>query len=84
MAIMESTDLLMRSTDNKTVKGTVTAFHNYYLRNVEVTVKKTGSKTLTDSLGRFEVMASNGDVLIFAVVLRKTEGKWPQMMIPSV
>jgi hypothetical protein len=65
MAVIKSADLLMESSDNKTVKGTVTAFHNYYLKNVEVTVKNTGSKALTDSLGRFEISASSGDVLLF-------------------
>lgn len=65
MAVMEGADLLMESGDSKTVKGTVTAFHNYYLKNVEVTVKKTGLKALTDSLGRFEINAGSGDVLLF-------------------
>ena len=57
--------LLLENTDLTKVRGTVTAFHNYYLKNAEVTVKKSGAKAYTDSLGRFEIMAFDGDVLIF-------------------
>ncbi len=48
-----------------TVKGTVTAFSNFSILNAEVISKKTKTKTLTDSLGRFEIMAPAGDVLSF-------------------
>lgn len=48
-----------------TVKGTVTAFSNFSVSNAEVISKKTKTKTLTDSLGRFEIMAPAGDVLSF-------------------
>ena len=47
------------------VKGKVTAFSNYNLFNTEVISKKTKTSTLTDSLGRFEIMAPAGDVLSF-------------------
>jgi hypothetical protein len=40
-------------------------FNNYYLTNTEVISKKTKTKTLTDSLGKFEIMAQSGDVLTF-------------------
>ena len=48
------------------VNGTVTAFEHFYVKNAEVTAKKTKSKALTDSLGHFEIMARQGDVLIFS------------------
>ena len=47
------------------VKGTVTAFSNFSILNAEVISKKTKTKTLTDSLGRFEIMAPAGDVISF-------------------
>ncbi len=47
------------------VKGKVTAFSNYNLANTEVVSKKTKTKILTDSLGRFEILAPHGDVLTF-------------------
>ena len=40
-----------------TVQGTVTAFSTYNLANTEVISKKTKTTTLTDTLGRFEIMA---------------------------
>ena len=48
-----------------TVKGKVTAFSIYNLADTEVVSKKTKTKILTDSLGRFEIMAPHGDVLTF-------------------
>jgi TonB-dependent SusC/RagA subfamily outer membrane receptor len=48
------------------VSGTVTAFEHFYVKNAEVSAKKTKSKALTDSLGRFEIMARKGDALIFS------------------
>ena len=47
------------------VKGKVTAFSSYNLANTEVVSKKTKTTTLTDSLGRFEIMAPQGDMLTF-------------------
>ncbi|KPL12441.1 MAG: hypothetical protein AMS26_17740 [Bacteroides sp. SM23_62] len=64
-AIMERADQLIETGDVTTVKGTVTAFNNYYVNNVEVTSRKTRSKAYTDSLGRFEILSSKEDVLIF-------------------
>jgi hypothetical protein len=58
-------DRLIETSDILKVKGTVTAFNNYYVKNVEVTSKKTRSKAFTDSLGRFEITAYGGDVLNF-------------------
>lgn len=48
------------------VKGTVTAFTHYSVLNAEVISKKTKTTTLTDSLGRFEIMAPAGDQLTFS------------------
>jgi TonB-dependent SusC/RagA subfamily outer membrane receptor len=45
------------------VKVTVTAFSNFSVLNAEVISKKTKTTTLTDSLGRFEIMAPAGDQL---------------------
>lgn len=47
------------------VKGKVTAFSNYNLANTEVVSKNTKTTVLTDTLGRFEIMAPAGDVLTF-------------------
>jgi hypothetical protein len=47
------------------IKGTVTAFRTYNLANTEVVSKKTKTSTLTDTLGRFEIMAPQGDMLTF-------------------
>ena len=48
-----------------TVKGKVTAFSTYSLANTEVISKKTKTTILTDTLGRFEIMAPQGDQLTF-------------------
>ena len=64
-AIEERADRLIETGKLITVKGTVTAFDKYYVKNAEVTSRKTRLKTFTDSIGRFEIMASSGDVLIF-------------------
>lgn len=63
--IEERADRLIETEDFITVNGTVTAFTNYNVNNAEVTSRKTGSKAYTDSLGMFEIMAANGDVLVF-------------------
>ena len=47
------------------IEGTVTAFNSYVVKNVEVIAKNTKSRAFTDSQGRFELMATKGDVLIF-------------------
>ena len=64
-AIKERADRVIKTSDLITVKGTVTAFNNYYVKNVEITSRKTRSKASTDSLGRFEIMVSMEDVLFF-------------------
>jgi TonB-dependent SusC/RagA subfamily outer membrane receptor len=63
-ANMERADRLIETSDILTLKGTVTAFNKYCVNNAEVTSRKTRSKAFTDSLGRFEIMASSEDVLI--------------------
>jgi TonB-dependent SusC/RagA subfamily outer membrane receptor len=47
------------------VKGKVTAFDHFSISNAEVISKKTKTTTLTDSLGRFEIMSPQGDMLTF-------------------
>jgi len=47
------------------VKGSVTAFQNFYLKNVEVSSKKAKTMTTTDSTGGFEIETRSGDLLIF-------------------
>ncbi len=64
-AIKERSDRLIETSYLLTFKGTVTAFNKYSVKNAEVTARKTRSMALTDSLGRFEIMAPDGDVLIF-------------------
>ena len=64
-AIKERVDRLIETGEIITVKGTVTAFNNYYVMNAEVTARKTRSKVFTDSLGRFEIMVPGEDVLFF-------------------
>jgi TonB-dependent SusC/RagA subfamily outer membrane receptor len=61
----ERADRLIENGDFITVKGTVTIFNNYCVKNVEVTSRKTRSNAFTDSLGRFEIQVPMGDVLIF-------------------
>jgi TonB-dependent SusC/RagA subfamily outer membrane receptor len=48
------------------IKGTVTAFENFVIKNAEISAKKTKSKALTDSMGDFEIMARKGDMLLFS------------------
>jgi len=50
-----------KAKDLMPVKGTVTAFTHYSILNAEVKSKKTKTTVLTDSLGRFEIMAPAGD-----------------------
>jgi hypothetical protein len=64
-AMEEEADRLIETSDFIKFKGIVTAFNNYYVKNAEVTSKRSGSKAITDSLGMFEIMAPGGDVLIF-------------------
>jgi len=64
-AIKAKPDRLTETSDLAKVKGTVKAFDKFYVMNAEVTARKTRSKAYTDSYGRFEIMAADGDVLIF-------------------
>lgn len=64
-AIEERADRMIETSKISTAKGTVTAFSKYYVNNAEVTSRKTRSKTHTDSLGRYEILVSTGDVLTF-------------------
>ena len=64
-AMKEKADRLIETSDFIKIKGTVTAFNNYYVKHAEVISRRTGSKAITDSLGMFEIMAPGGDILIF-------------------
>jgi TonB-dependent SusC/RagA subfamily outer membrane receptor len=62
----ERADKLYESGELYKIEGTVTAFNNYVVKNAEVTARNTKSRALTDSQGRFEILATKGDVLIFS------------------
>lgn len=61
----ERADKLIETRELITVKGTVTAFNNYYVKNAEITSRKTRIKAFTDSLGMFDIRVARGDVLVF-------------------
>jgi len=47
----------------RVVKGKITTFNKYPVQNVEVTSKKAKSTVMTDSLGQFEIVANEKDVI---------------------
>ena len=63
----EKVDMPTETKDLVKVRGVVTAFHTYSVNKAEITARKTRSKTSTDTLGRFEIMAAAGDILVFKV-----------------
>ena len=48
---------------NKVVHGRLTVFNRYPVKNVEVTSKKAKSSTMTDSLGNFDIVCYDKDVI---------------------
>jgi TonB-dependent SusC/RagA subfamily outer membrane receptor len=48
---------------NKVVHGEITVFNRYPVRNVEVTAKKAKSTITTDSLGQFNIVCFENDVI---------------------
>lgn len=46
------------------VKGEITTFNHYPVQNVEVTSKKAKSVVLTDSLGQFELLCNEKDMIM--------------------
>ena len=46
------------------VKGKITAFNQYPVKNIEVASKKGKSAVLTDSLGQFELVCNKKDVIL--------------------
>jgi len=48
----------------RVVKGKLTAFNTYPVRNVEVASKKAKSTVMTDSLGQFEIVCMEKDVVM--------------------
>lgn len=48
----------------RVVKGKLTTFNKYPVENVEVASKKAKSTVMTDSLGRFEIVCNEKDVIL--------------------
>jgi TonB-dependent SusC/RagA subfamily outer membrane receptor len=48
----------------RVVKGKLTAFNKYPVQNVEVASKKAKSTVMTDSLGQFEIVCNEKDVIM--------------------
>ncbi len=48
----------------RVVKGKLTTFNQYPVQNVEVTSKKAKSSVMTDSLGQFELVCNEKDVIL--------------------
>ena len=49
---------------NRLIHGKLTAFHDMPLANVEVVAKKAKTSVLSDSLGQFDLVCMNDDVVI--------------------
>lgn len=60
--------LLLAQEGNRTIKGKVTDTENQELTGATVLVKGTQTGTVTDVEGNFEIMAANGDVLLFSYI----------------
>jgi len=54
------------SAQQRVINGTVSVFKNMRLSNIEVKSKNTGSTVLTDSLGNFQIVCEQKDVLEFS------------------
>ena len=50
-------------TQTRVVKGKLTTFNQYPVQNVEVAAKKAKSSVTTDSLGQFEIVCNEKDVI---------------------
>jgi TonB-dependent SusC/RagA subfamily outer membrane receptor len=50
-------------TQTRVVKGKLTTFNEYPVQNVEVASKKAGSTVMSDSLGEFEIVCLENDVI---------------------
>jgi len=48
----------------RVVKGKITAFNHYPVQNIEVTSKKAKTAVMSDSLGRFELVCKEKDVIV--------------------
>lgn len=51
-------------TQTRVVKGKLTTFNEYPVQNVEVASKKAGSTVMSDSLGEFEIVCLEKDVIM--------------------
>lgn len=56
--------ILPAFSQTRVVKGKITTFNQYPVQHVEVSSKKTRSAVLTDSLGRFELVCAEKDVIL--------------------
>ena len=64
----------------RVVKGKLTAFNQYPVQNVEVASKKAKSTVMTDSLGQFEIVCNEKDVImikakVFEALSRKVDSE---------
>jgi TonB-dependent SusC/RagA subfamily outer membrane receptor len=62
----------------RVVKGKITTFNEYPVQNVEVASKKAKSTVMTDSLGQFEIVCNEKDVIqikakVFQVLNKKVD-----------
>jgi TonB-dependent SusC/RagA subfamily outer membrane receptor len=53
------------SAQHRVVYGKVRLYENFYIKNISVTAKMAGTKTLTDSLGNFSIVCNPKDILEF-------------------
>jgi len=56
--------ILPAFSQTRVVKGKITAFNQYPVQNLEVASKKGKSAVITDSLGQFELVCSEKDVIL--------------------
>ena len=47
----------------RVIHGNLTVFNTYPLKNIEITSKKAGATSITDSLGRFSIVCMEKDVI---------------------
>jgi TonB-dependent SusC/RagA subfamily outer membrane receptor len=57
---------IVGNSQNRVVTGTVSAFNDLLLQNIQVEAKKSGAKVATDSMGSFTIVCNERDVLQFS------------------
>ena len=63
--------VLSMNAQSRVVNGNLTVFDTYPVKNIEVSSKKAGAKTMTDSLGRFSLVCLEKDVIIVTPIAFK-------------